>query len=113
MSETEVTGQDFVPAEEPKKESKPNKPYRKAYDASGELINPLEGDYLSTGPNRRERRLEDGITSTRPFNNKKGIQLVTSLVGWGFKKKVIKFHKQVNQTQGGTRLQIMQKAKTK
>ena len=35
---------------------KTNKPYVKRYGKNGELLNPIDKAYLSTGPNRRTRR---------------------------------------------------------
>lgn len=33
-----------------------NTPYVKKYNDKGELLNPIDGYYLTIGPNRRERR---------------------------------------------------------
>lgn len=33
-----------------------NKPYVKKYDATGKLINPIDGSYINKAPNRHMRR---------------------------------------------------------
>jgi hypothetical protein len=53
-----------------------NKPYEKQYDASGQLVNPIEGSYKHFFPNRRERREKP----TRVASNKSGTQLVVSRI---------------------------------
>jgi hypothetical protein len=86
-----------------------NIPYVKAYDASGELINPILFSYRGYGPNRKERREKEGKTSKRPFSNKKGIQLAIVRVGpysfMKFEKKLIK------QGESDTRLQYLERKK--
>jgi len=66
-----------------------NRPYVKQYDASGQLINPIDGFYPSKTirpefplgfPNRRERR-DALVNQKRKFNNKKGLQLVVTKIG--------------------------------
>jgi len=88
-----------------------NTPYVKSYDANGDLINPILFKYGGYGPNRKARREASGITSTRPFNNKKGIKLVVSKIGpyrfMKFEKKVIK------QGETGTRVQFVERKRTK
>tara|TARA_R110000772_G_scaffold50518_4_gene116126 strand:+ start:653 stop:934 length:282 start_codon:yes stop_codon:yes gene_type:complete len=87
-----------------------NIPYVKAYDGAGDLINPILFNYKSDGANRKARRVAEGITSTRPFSNKKGIQIVVSKIGvydfMRFEKKVIE------QGDKGTRVQLIER-KTK
>jgi hypothetical protein len=89
-----------------------NIPYRRQYDAAGNLINPIgpEG-YKNNFPNRRERRQQSGTRSTRPFSNKKGIQLVVTQFAPGkftkFEKKIIK------QGETGTRLQFHERVNKK
>lgn len=87
----------------------PNRPYVKAYSAAGELLNPIKTEYLTTGPTRKERRLETGITSTRPFSNKKGVQLFIISLGQGAKRKVYKLIRKVTQKPGRTYVQTIQK----
>tara|TARA_R110002074_G_scaffold189465_4_gene355260 strand:+ start:8205 stop:8480 length:276 start_codon:yes stop_codon:yes gene_type:complete len=85
-----------------------NIPYVKAYDANGDLINPILFKYRNDKPNRKARRLANGTTSTRPFGNSKGIILkVVDLGRAGF----IKFHgRLIDQGAGkGTRLQYLSK----
>lgn len=88
-----------------------NTPYVKSYDAKGELINPILFQYKGYGPNRKERRLEGGKTSTRPFSNKKGIKLkivrVSRYAFMKFEAKVIK------QGKNDTRVQFVERKKTK
>lgn len=66
-----------------------NRPYVKQYDANGDLINPIVSKFLNTSPNRRERR-EETVNRPRLFNNKKGIQLVVTKIGW---QKFTKYYK--------------------
>lgn len=84
-----------------------NMPYVKSYDANGDLINPILFKYRGFGPNRRERRMAEGKTSSRPFSNKKGIQLVVTKIGpysfMKWEKKVIQ------QGETGTRLQYVER----
>ena len=83
-----------------------NTPYVKAHDASGDLINPILFKYAGLGPNRRERRKASGVTSTRPFSNKKGINLVVTQIGlYSF----IRFEKKVIQQGSNTRLQMVER----
>lgn len=87
-----------------------NIPYVKAYDANGDLINPILFQYKGYGPNRKERRLSAGITSTRPFNNKKGLQLKVVQIGpYSF----MKFGLKVIQQGDGTRVQFIERKRTK
>ncbi|QQV89735.1 hypothetical protein Calle1_80 [Cellulophaga phage Calle_1] len=58
-----------------------NTPYTKAYDGEGNLINEILFGYRSLGPNRRQRRIDSGISSSRPFSNKKGRQIVITKYG--------------------------------
>ena len=60
--------------------------------------------------NRKERRLAEGKTSTRPFSNKKGIQLVVTKTG---PTSFMKFEKKIIQQGKDTRLQFVQRVKTK
>lgn len=88
-----------------------NIPYVKSYDAQGDLINPILFQYKGFGPNRKDRRLAEGKTSTRPFSNKKGMQLVVVKTGpysfMRFEKKIIQ------QGETGTRLQFVERKTTK
>lgn len=92
-----------------KKKEEPNRPYKKVYDAAGELLNPIKGSYPNTGPNRKDRRLVSGLTSTRPFSNKKGPQIFTITLGAGLKKRVFKLIRKVTQKPGRTYVQTIQK----
>lgn len=58
-----------------------NRPYVKAYDAQGVLINPIHGEFINLQPNRRERRKET-VNKDRLFSNKKGLQLIVTKIGW-------------------------------
>lgn len=57
--------------ETPKKRLEPNVPYVKQYDAQGNLINPINGEYRSTGPNRRMRRANRKVINKFISNLKK------------------------------------------
>ena len=93
-----------------KKKPEPNRPYVKQYDAAGELLNPIDKAYLNTGPNRRERRMAEGKTSTRPFSNKKGPQIFVISLGHGVTRKVFKLIRKVTHVQGrGPHVQTIQK----
>ena len=83
-----------------------NVPYVKAYDASGELINPILFAYSGRGPNRQQRRKDSGKTSTRPFSNKKGIQLVVVQTG---PTSFVKLEKTLIEQGSGTRLLIRER----
>lgn len=50
-----------------------NTPYVKQFDEAGKLLNPINGSYLNTGKNRRERRFPLQKDIFR--GNKKGISL--------------------------------------
>lgn len=80
-----------------------NIPYVKAYDANGDLINPILFAYKNNGPNRKQRRSKPG----RLINNKKGIQLVVVRTGpYSFSKfeKVL-----IKQGDTGTRVQVRER----
>lgn len=58
-------------SEDRKRKLIPNVPYVKQYDAAGNLINPIEGEYRSTGPNRRMRRANRKVINKFISNLKK------------------------------------------
>jgi len=88
-----------------------NVPYVKEYNDKGFLTNPILFNYESVGPNRKERRGADGISSTRPFSNKKGIQINIVQVG---RYSFMKFEKKViQQGDTGTRVQFVERKLTK
>lgn len=86
---------------------KKNIPYVKAYDASGELINPILFNYRGYGPNRRTRR---EALNKRPFSNKKGIQLVVVRTG---PYRFLKLEKTLIEQGSGTRLLIRERINKK
>tara|TARA_R110000851_G_scaffold27764_4_gene77867 strand:+ start:5683 stop:5931 length:249 start_codon:yes stop_codon:yes gene_type:complete len=57
-----------------------NRPYVKQYDAAGDLINPIIGEFVNLQPNRRERK--KNAKKERAFSNKRGTQLVVTKIGW-------------------------------
>lgn len=86
-----------------------NVPYVKSYDANGDLINPILFKYVGLGPNRKARRKAEGKTSTRPFSNKKGIQIVVTKIGpYAF----MKWEKTLIQQGSGTRVLYKERRRT-
>ena len=86
----------------------PNRPYVKVFDAASELLNPIESSYPNTGPNRRERRLSNGSTSTRPYSNKRGPQIFTISLGSGIRRKVYKIRRVLQHLPGKTLVHTVQ-----
>lgn len=84
------------------KDQSPNRPYVKSFGPDGKLLNPIEKERLSTGPNRRERRLATGVTSTRKFSNKRGPQVFTVTLGQGVKRRVHKIKRILQYLPGKT-----------
>lgn len=84
------------------KDQSPNRPYVKSFGPDGKLLNPIEKERLSTGPNRSERRLANGSTSTRKFSNKKGPQVLTVTLGQGVKRRVHKIKRILQYLPGKT-----------
>lgn len=72
-----------------------NKPYVKKYDENGVMINPIERVYLSTEPNRAERRF-----SPKKFRgNNKGFSF--SIIQGSRYKRVLRVIEMIEKTRSG------------
>ena len=60
-----------------------NKPYVKQYNEHGLLMNPIDGKYSSTGPNRSQRK----VRKSRNFNNSANCQM-TVLKTQAYRKRI-------------------------
>jgi hypothetical protein len=75
-----------------------NTPYVKRFNENGELLNPINGTYMSQHPNRRQRKsMEKG---TRMFPNDKGFHMTVTPFG----RYIKRYQQEVDMETGRTKI---------